>query len=184
MIGAADDVADAHIHIVGDHAQVIGRNAIGAEQHEVFEFSIGKLHATEDSVVESGITSFRHSEAQSRGFPRCAPPGAFLARNLSAGTVVAWGTALGGSHRAALLQLWLGAKTIVSMSGSQQPGRALAIHFHALGLLVGALVPIEAKPAHALQNAFHYLSRRALDVGILNAQDERAAVMAGEQPVE
>ena len=50
--------------------------------------------------------------------------------------------------------------------------------------MVGALVPVEAEPAHALQNAVDHLCGRALEVGVLNAQDERAAVMAGEQPVE
>ena len=70
------------------------------------------------------------------------------------------------------------------MSGSQQLRGALAIHFHTLGLVVGAFIPVEAEPAHALQDAVNHLRGRALEIGVLNAQDERAAMMAGEQPIE
>ena len=48
----------------------------------------------------------------------------------------------------------------------------------------GPLVPVEAQPAEALEDAGHHVGRRALDVGVLDAQDERAAGAAGVQPVE
>src|SRR5581483_8750702 len=46
------------------------------------------------------------------------------------------------------------------------------------------LVPVEAEPAHAVQNALDHLVGRALDVGVLDAQDEHAAVPPREEPVE
>ena len=175
---------DAHVHIVGDHAQVIGRNAIGAQQHEVFQFRIGKLHPAKDGIVESRTAGFGHGETYRCGLSGGAAPRAFLARNLPASAFIARRAALCGRSRAALLQFRLGAEAIVGMSGSQQLRGALAIHFHTLGLVVGTLIPIEAEPAHALQDAVNHLRGRALEIGVLNAQDERAAMMAGEQPVE
>ena len=133
MIGAADDVGDAHVHIVGDHAQVIGGAAVGAQQHEVFQLSVGELHAAEDGVVESGAAGFGDGKAHGRGFSCGATPGAFLARNLPAGAFIARRTAFGGRSRAALLQFCLGAKTIVGMSGGQQLGRALRDTFPCAG---------------------------------------------------
>ena len=49
---------------------------------------------------------------------------------------------------------------------------------------VGPLVPIEPEPAQAVENPFDHLRRRSLDVGVLDAQHEHAAVTTREQPVE
>ena len=48
----------------------------------------------------------------------------------------------------------------------------------------GALVPVEPEPSHAVEDAVDHLGGRALDVGVLDAEDERAAVVPGEEPVE
>src|SRR5688572_31490762 len=48
----------------------------------------------------------------------------------------------------------------------------------------GSFVPLEAEPAHRLENAGHHVVRRSFGVGVFNAKDERAAVSAREQPVE
>ena len=184
MVRTTDDMRDPHVHIVRDHAQVIGGDAIGAQQHEIFQLRIGKLHSTEDGVIKSRAAGLGHGEANGRGFSRSATPGAFLARNFPAGAFITRRAALGGSGRAALLQLLLAAETIVGMSGGQQLRRALAIELHALGLVVGTLVPIEAEPAHALQDAVNHLRGRAFEIGVLNTQDQRAAMMTGEEPVE
>ena len=49
---------------------------------------------------------------------------------------------------------------------------------------VRALVPLETEPAQILENAVFGLARRPLAVGIFDAQDERAVLAVGEQPVE
>ena len=45
-------------------------------------------------------------------------------------------------------------------------------------------VPVEPEPSQPVENAFDHFGRRALDVGVFDAQHEHAAVPAGEQPVE
>ena len=49
---------------------------------------------------------------------------------------------------------------------------------------VGAFVPVEPQPAQAVENAGDHLVRRALDVGVLDPQDEHAAVAPRVEPVE
>ena len=46
------------------------------------------------------------------------------------------------------------------------------------------LIPIETQPAQAVEDPRDHVLRRPLDVGVLDAQDERAAVPAHVEPVE
>jgi hypothetical protein len=48
----------------------------------------------------------------------------------------------------------------------------------------GTLVPLEPQPAQALENSADHLGRRALEIGVFDAQHERAAVPPGEEIVE
>ena len=59
----------------------------------------------------------------------------------------------------------------------QATGRA-AIEFHAVGLEERAFVPIDTQPAQADEDALDHLRRGALKVGVLDAENERAAVSA------
>ena len=45
-------------------------------------------------------------------------------------------------------------------------------------------VPIEPKPAQAVEDRLHRLRRRAFAVGVLDAQQELAADVLGVEPVE
>ena len=45
------------------------------------------------------------------------------------------------------------------------------------------LIPVEAEPGEALENGGDQLRLRAVNVGVLNAQDEDAAMAPREQPV-
>src|SRR5690349_15364115 len=49
---------------------------------------------------------------------------------------------------------------------------------------IRALVPVQAEPAQIAQDRRVGVGRGALDVGILDAEDERPMMAAGEQPVE
>jgi hypothetical protein len=49
---------------------------------------------------------------------------------------------------------------------------------------VGPLVPVEAEPPQILENAGFRLARRALGVGVLDAENERAVLAVRKQPVE
>ncbi len=75
--------------------------------------------------------------------------------------------------------------------GEQRLGH-LTVPIEALRLEVGCVrpahfrpfVPVEAEPAHRLEDARHHLVGRTLGVGVFDAQHERAAMAPREQPVE
>src|SRR5207302_6263334 len=52
----------------------------------------------------------------------------------------------------------------------------------ALHLENGTLVPVEPEPAHRIDDRLHRGFGRALEVGVLDAQDELAAVLSGVRP--
>src|SRR5262249_4259072 len=77
-----------------------------------------------------------------------------------------------------------------SLRDETRPHRAIAIE--AFGLEVrrvraanlGAFVPVETQPAHAVENPFDHLGRRSLGVSVFDAKDQRTAEAASEEPVE
>ena len=48
----------------------------------------------------------------------------------------------------------------------------------------GLFIPIEAKPAQALQDVLGEFGPGALPIGVFDAQQKLAALVAGKQPVE
>ena len=59
-----------------------------------------------------------------------------------------------------------------------------AVPVHPLHLVERALVVVEPEPGHPMEDRVDGLGRRALDVGILDAQDELAVMMSRERPGE
>ena len=83
-------------------------------------------------------------------------------------------------------------EAVVRLPGRQQLHGVRAIDVQPLGLPVrpvfaaglDALAPLEPHPPQIVEDRLLRLARRPLDVGVLDAQDERAALTAREQPVE
>ena len=101
MIGAAQDVADAHLQIVDHHAQVIGRHAVGAQQNKVLDLGVGKLELAKDRVLECGTPTLWDSEANRSTFAVCYTLFGCFLRNVAAG--IARHASFGDSLRALLL---------------------------------------------------------------------------------
>ena len=73
---------------------------------------------------------------------------------------------------------------MVRLAGSEPLPDDLAVTRVALGLVERALVGIETQPLHAVEDHLHGFGRGALAIGVLDAQDERAAVAARVEPAE
>ena len=73
---------------------------------------------------------------------------------------------------------------MVGLALAQELLDDLAVPLHPLRLVERTLVVIEAQPLHALEDRVDGLGGGALAVGVLDAQDERAAVTARVQPAE
>jgi hypothetical protein len=72
----------------------------------------------------------------------------------------------------------------VGGAGVEQLLDDLAVALLARGLHERALVPVQAEPPQRVEDLLDGLGRRALPVGVLDAQQVAAAVVAGLQPVE
>ena len=59
MIVAADHMGDAHVVIVDDHGQHIGRRAVGAQQDHVVELVVGEAHVALHQIVHDGLAVLR-----------------------------------------------------------------------------------------------------------------------------
>src|SRR5207245_6993089 len=96
---------------------------------------------------------------------------------------------LAGLGRLALLLQQLGrAVAVVGTAGAAKSLGVITVQVEALGLTVAgcrrALVPVEPQPLERVEDEADVLVGRARAVGILDAQDEDAAVMARVPPVD
>src|SRR5207249_4022246 len=103
---------------------------------------------------------------------------------IAAGAVVAWLTAHAERGLALALELFGGAVATIGAPAAHQLLHALLVELGSLALEKGPLVPVEAQPAQAVENCLHRRLGRALAIGVLDAQDERPALAAGEQVAE
>src|SRR5687768_11891501 len=85
------------------------------------------------------------------------------------------------THR---LQLFLGAVTVICLALAQQLLDHLAIPIHPLRLIVRPFIRSEPQPLHAIEDHLHGIVGGALAIGILNAQNESAAMSPGIKPAE
>ena len=89
------------------------------------------------------------------------------------------------------VELLLGAEAGIGLALVPKLLGGLLVQVQALSLGVGAkiaahlgtLVPVQAQPTHGAQDNLRVLVGRAGGVGVVDAQDERAAVCTGESPV-
>ena len=107
VVVAADHVRDPHVEVVDDDAEVVGRRAVRARDHEVVELRVGDLDAPLDAVVPRDAAGQRIPEADHRRDARrrrhpggvLGPPAAVVARLLAARHLRgAQGVELGGRH--------------------------------------------------------------------------------------
>ena len=66
VIVAADDVGDAHVVVVDDDGEHVGRIAVGAQEDEIVEVLVLPDDAALDLVVDDGLAGLRRLEADDR----------------------------------------------------------------------------------------------------------------------
>ena len=70
VIVAANDVRDPHLHIVGNHREVVGGVTIGAQDDEVFDVGVVERDESTHAIVELCLTVW-HFEAHRARRSRC-----------------------------------------------------------------------------------------------------------------
>jgi hypothetical protein len=151
-----------------------------------------ELDPAPDQVVDSERALGRHLEPDKALPARGLEPGA-VGRSLGhPAPAVAEHAFLAGYGRLPLGRNLLGRRIVVICVSrlNQPPHRGLVI-FNPLRLEVGcvrplnsrAFVPVESEPVQAIKNGLQDFGQVTLGVGVVDPEDEPAAVLTGEQPV-
>ena len=186
VIVAADDVGDLHHGVVDDGCEVVRGRAVGAEDDKVVELLGIEGHLAVDGVVDDDVAAvLGHLDTQDVGLAGIDAATGLLGIKIAAATLIALEGVL------ALLcgltvgvELLLGAEAGIGLALVPKLLGGLLVQVQALGLGVGAivaahlgtLVPVQAKPTHGAQDDLRVLVGGAGGVGVVDAQDERAAV--------
>ena len=181
VILAADDVADAQVHVVGAGGQVVSGHAVAAQQREVLDIGGGFGLLAVDGIVETDMAQgvARHAEAQRERLARGGAAVAFLARKLAHPGVEEPGCGAGALHIGGRGRGEIAIRQALLENGFGH----LPVEGQALGLLV-QLIPAQVEPAQPFEDGVQRRLGVALDIGIVDAQDHDAAVAAGEEPVK
>src|SRR5258706_2661134 len=177
VIVAADHVRDVHVEVVHHDAEVVGRHAVGAQQHEVVELLVRKADRPFHQVVPADLALLRRLEADYRR------PVA-IAETHADRPIVAGLFASSELLLSQLVERILGHVVAIGVARSDELLGDFLVAREALHLEEGPLVPVEAEPLHALEDRVDRLLGRALEVGVLDAQDEFSAVPARIGPAE
>ena len=193
VVVTANDVGDAHQCVVHHGGEVVGGGTVGAEDDEVVELLGVEGDLTMDGVVDHDVAAvLGHLDAQNVGLTGIDAGLGLLRREVAATALVALERVLAGLGGLAVGGQLLGrAEAGIGLTLCEQALGGLLVKIQSLGLGVGAkiaadlgaLVPVEAKPAHGAQDDLGVLVGGAGRVGVVDAQDEGAAVGTGEGPV-
>ena len=193
VVVAADDVGDLHHGVVDDGREVIRGRAIGAEDDKVVELLGVEGHLAVDGVVDDDVAAvLGHLDAQDVGLAGLDAAAGLLGIKIAASALIALEGVLALLRGLAVgVELLLGAEAGIGLALVPKLLGGLLVQVQALGLGVGSkvathlgtLVPVQAQPTHGAQDDLRVLVGGAGGVGVVDAQDERAAVSTGESPV-
>jgi len=121
-----------------------------------------------------------------------APALRFLSSDLAAFSGINWRTVLRHGPLPLLFQLFGAAKTKIGFALAEKFLRLLLIDFKTVGLAIrtvasaniGAFIPVNSQPLQVFEDLRFIPRLAALHVGVFDAQNHRAILLPGEQPVE
>ena len=166
VIGAANDVRDAHVDVIDHDAELIGGHAVGAEQDEIFDGFVLHFVRAEDGVFEFCGAGARHFEADREGDSCGIFFGALCVGEIAARAGSSFetfyfrvrGLLCGGNVFLRFFVFGIVGRVIAAgvrgafavageaVSFGENALRGGGVHFGALRLEEGAFVPLEAEP--------------------------------------
>ena len=177
VVVAADDVGDAHLHVVHDDAEVVDGGPVGAQDDEVVELPVARRDGAEDTIVEGDLPVRGEAGAEHVGHSRGDLP-------VPAGALVPVGALLRLGQFAARVELLHGADAPVGAAGGEQLLGLRAVERLAIALVEGPLVGVDAEPPETAEDPPDRLLLVALLVGVLDAEDVGPPLGAGIEVVE
>ena len=190
VVFAADHVADRHGGVVDHHHQVveriadlIGRGAAG-DHHVAAQIAAAPAHLTAHQVAPGDRAGIVDAEADHRLAPLGDQGLLLLGAEVAVAVVVAGGPLAGGLLLAHGREFGLAGVTAVGVAAIEQLLDGGAVQGHPLALDHRLTIPLQAQPLQTLEDVGGVFGLAALLVGVLDAQQEVATQVAGEQPVE
>ncbi len=169
VVVAADDVGDAHVVVVGDHGEIVGRRAVGAQQHQVVEVAVLEHHPPLHQIVDHRLAVQRPRETDDVG----AEVGAFP--RLAAAPGGTQGVAVGAGLLAGCLEFVGGHVAAVGAARGQQLVHHGLMALHA-GILEGHFaVGLQPHPVETVEDGLHGGVGGARPIGVFDPQQELAA---------
>ncbi len=168
----------AHVVIVDDDREHVGRRSVRPEQDEIVDFLVGDLHLALDQVVDDGLALARSPDPDDVGL--VVRP----VRSIAPGAVDLERLALGLGSLARRGQLFLGHVATIGRALFQQLARDLRMAFLELRLEIGFAVPADPEPVQPVEDRVNRFLGRPDLVGVLDPEEIFAAVVPCKQPVE
>src|ERR1017187_8079135 len=182
VVDTADDVRDSHRDVVNADREVVERVTVRAHEDEIVQRARRKLRSPLHGVVhDEGFV--RHVEAHDELLAGRGAAVGLLFRNRARSPVVperASRRLRDLLHRVELVGRF---ERAILLALREKAIRGLTVEGASLALEERALVPVEAEPAHRVEDLVRQVAAAPLDVRVLDAEDERAPVAAREEPV-
>lgn len=170
-------MGDLHVPVIDHYAEVVGRGAVGTADNQIVQLGVGKLDAATDVIIEHHGTFGRVAEAN-----HVRRIGRVVMGVVAALAVVTGLLAVGHLAFAQCFQTLFGAVALVGAAIGQHLVDQTVVAIEALGLVVGALIPVQLQPFHALNDGVDRLLSGTFQVGILDTQHELTALVLCKQP--
>ena len=186
-------VGNLHEVVVHDVGQVVGGEAVAFQQHGVgVDVLVLPLDVSQQGVLEPCDPLHGHLQTDDVGLAGIEVRLNLLLREVAAVPVVSGGHLVHGLDGANSVQPLGIAEAVVGLSPFHQLLGVLLVQVEALRLDVGAvvaalcstLVPLNAQPGHGVVQVLDIFLAVAGAVGVLQPQDELAAVGPGKKIVE
>ena len=176
-------MGDAHEVVVHHVREVVGGQAVALDEHLVVQALVLHGDIAVDLVVEGGGSLVGDALADDIGLSLGGEAVGLLPVHAAAGIVPAV------EFAAVLLGLGLLAEAAVGVAALHQKLRVFLVERAALGLDVGgdgaadvrALVVLQVALGHGLVDHVHRALDQAALIGVLDAQDELALAVSGDQ---
>src|SRR3954454_19981391 len=179
MFLTAEDMGNAQIGVIGARRHVIGRHAGRAEQGEILKVAGPLSYRPVDKISYNDLCTrlSRHTEAQHEWFTRAGPAIALFAREVAHARIVE-------PSPIQIFRYRSGRREVPVREALLNDGPSgLAMKVAALRLPI-ELVPAELEPLKARVDGIERTLGVAVDVRIVDAENNRPFLVTRIQPVE
>src|SRR5947209_3314735 len=191
MVIATNYVGDLHQRVIDDDDVVVYRHSGRTQNDGVAHNFAGKFDSAVNDVMEANGMLW-NAQADGARFGGSSPALRFGGVDGAAFAGVNRLTVLGSGAVAFFLQVFLGTEAEIRFVFIEQSLGVCAIDLETVGLPVravvtadvGSFVPIEAEPFQVGDELGFKAGFTAVNVGVFDAEDHGAALLAGEEPIE